>query len=85
MAKSMSHKWTSGERKKQLRAHYPEKRRRLGTAVGVVAVILIISAALGWAINTQADMGLVIILTIALIISIFVGIFALDTVFMEIW
>jgi len=79
----MARKWTLEERKRHLREHYPEKRRKFGIMVGVVLLILIICAALGWAIRSQADMGLVFILALALIVVVVGAVFILDNQFYE--
>jgi len=79
----VARKWTLEERKKHLREHYPEKRRKFGIMLGVVLLILIICAALGWAIRSQADMGLVFILALALIVVVVGAVFILDNQFYE--
>lgn len=81
----MAHKWTLGERKRHLREHYPEKRRKIGVTAGLVIIILLIAAGLGYAIKSQSDMGLVLILTLALIAMVIVSVFVMDTQFSEIW
>jgi len=79
----MARKWTLEERKRHLREHYPEKRRKFGIMAGMVLVILIISAALGWAIKSQFDIGLVLILTLVLIVVVVATVFILDNQFYE--
>ncbi len=81
----MAHKWTLEERKKHLREHYPEKRRKFGIAAGLLIIILLISAALGYAIKIQADVGLVLLLGLALVIMVLVAVFVMDTTFHELW
>ncbi len=81
----MARKWTLEERKKHLREHYPEKRRKFGIMVGAVLLILIISAALGYSIRSQTDIGLILILTLVLIVVVVATVFILDSQFLEIW
>jgi uncharacterized membrane protein len=79
----MSRKWTLEERKKHLREHYPEKRRKFGIMVGLVVLILLVAAALGWAIKSQTDIGLVLILAMLLVAVVAGSIFLLDNQFYE--
>jgi len=79
----MTRKWTLEERKRHLREHYPEKRRKFGIMVGVVLLILIICAALGWAIKSQFDIGLIFILALVLIVVVVGAVFILDSQFYE--
>jgi len=79
----MARKWTLEERKRHLREHYPEKRRKFGIMVGVVLLIFVIAAALGWAISSQFDIGLIFILTLALIVVVVGAVFILDSQFYE--
>jgi undecaprenyl pyrophosphate phosphatase UppP len=81
----MAKKWTVEERKKHTRDFYPEKRRKWGMMIGAVIVILLICAALGWAIKTQYDLGLVVVLVVVLIVVIVGTIFILDNQFYETW
>ncbi len=79
----MARKWTLEERKKHLREHYPEKRRKFGIMAGMALLILIISAGLGYAIKSQADIGLILILAVALVVAVVAAVFLLDNQFYE--
>jgi len=79
----MARKWTLEERKRHLREHYPEKRRKFGIMVGMLLLILVISTALGWAIRSQTDIGLVFILALVLIVVVVATVFILDNQFYE--
>ncbi len=81
----MARKWTLEERKRHLREHYPEKRRKFGIMVGMVLLILVVSAALGYAIKSQNDVGLVLILALVLVVAVVATVFILDNQFSEIW
>lgn len=81
----MGGRWTLEERKRHLRQHYPERRRKWGTLIGLVAAMMLLSGAIGYVAKAQADVGLVFILVVALAVLAFVSIFALDVLFSEIW
>jgi undecaprenyl pyrophosphate phosphatase UppP len=82
---NMARKWTLEERKKHLREHYPEKRRKFGIMAGLLLLILLIAAALGWSIRSQIDVGLTLMLAVALVIVVVGAVFLLDNQFYETW
>jgi hypothetical protein len=81
----MARKWTVEERKAHMRNFYPEKRRKWGIVIGCVVLVLLICAALGWAVRTQYDIGLVIILGAALVAAVLGSVFIIDNQFYETW
>ena len=79
----MAHKLTLEERKKHTKDFYPEKRKKFGIMAACIILILLICAALGWSIRSQFDIGLTLILTVALIVAVFASVFVLDVYFYE--
>ena len=74
---------TRGERKEILREKYRRRRDKIFGMLAIAVVFILLIALLGYAIHTQIDPFLIIVLFIAILVMIPVTIFFMDSIAWE--